>query len=396
MTGRINRAVAHRKLRGNTIGVWLSAPTCLTLGGAWRRMLPLCCERVILPASKSTLTRKKAAKAATTASVAAASAAPASTPAATSVPIAADALSSLAPLLRVRPVFDTLCRFGAQWAADHAPEPDGWVPFHLITSGHCVIDVPGAAPQKLATGDIVLLPHGGAHVMRGVDTAPGTTRTANLRRYSTSTISVKTNTDGAPAAELLCGRLQFELAQQNLVLAALPAIIVLRSSEGAEMTRLQQMMVTIRDELVMAQPGAGAISIDLASALMVMVLRLHIARQNMASGLLRLLNQRQVARAVIAMIDAPDKAWTLDGLADRAGASRATLVRLFQKTAGVAPLEFLTDLRLNLARNKLAAGHQSMAEIAAAVGYQSESAFSRAFSRHFGVPPRDAREAAVS
>jgi AraC family transcriptional activator of mtrCDE len=305
-----------------------------------------------------------------------------------------DTLSSLAPLLRVRPVFDTLCRFGEQFAADHRPEPDGWVPFHLITSGQCWIDIPGGAAEALSAGDIVLLPHGGAHVMRGTGTAAGTKGTPQLRNYQTSTIAVKTNTDTAPAVELVCGRLQFELAQQNLVLAALPGVIVLRAREDAGMARLQQMMMTIRDELVMAEPGAAAISIDLASALMVMVLRLHLARQQMDNGLLGLLNQRQVARAVIAMIDAPDQAWTLDGLADLAGASRATLVRLFQKTAGMAPLEFLTDLRLNLARNRLVAGQQSMAEIAAAVGYQSESAFSRAFSRHFGQPPGAVRASA--
>ncbi|HVJ41643.1 MAG TPA: AraC family transcriptional regulator [Dongiaceae bacterium] len=313
----------------------------------------------------------------------------------------ADALSSLAPLLRVRPVFDTLCRFGQQWASGHAPERDGWVPFHLVTRGSCVIDVAGMGSHALTAGDIALLPHGGAHVVRGADTPASLRQTANLRSYATSTVTVKTNIEGEAATELICGRLQFELAQQNLVLAALPAIIVLRAADGAgagnsTAGRPQQMMMTIRDELVTALPGAAAIANDLASALMVMVLRLHIAEQNMGQGLLGLLSQRQAARTVIALIEQPEKSWTLDELADLAGASRATLVRLFQKTAGMAPLEFLTDLRLNLARNKLAGGDQSMAEIAAAIGYQSESAFSRAFSRHFGTAPSSLRPGAVT
>jgi AraC family transcriptional activator of mtrCDE len=303
-----------------------------------------------------------------------------------------DALSSLAPLLRVRPIFDSLCRFGEQWASGHAPERDGWVPFHLVTEGRCVISVPGAGSHSLSRGDIALLPHGGAHVVHGADTPAGLAKTPGLRSYATSTITVKTNVaEGEAPTELLCGRLQFELARQNLVLAALPAIIVLRSEDGSAAGRLQQMMIAIRDELVSALPGAIAIANDLASALMVMVLRLHIAQQNMNLGLFGLLAQRQAARAVIGLIEQPDKAWTLDELADRAGASRATLVRLFQRTAGMAPLEFLTDLRLNLARNKLIAGQETMAEISIAVGYQSESAFSRAFSRHFGVAPSSLR-----
>lgn len=307
-----------------------------------------------------------------------------------------DVLSSLAHLLRVRPELESLCRFGEQWASGHEPETDGWVPFHLVTRGECRIDRPGEAPCLLKAGDIAVLPHGGAHVMRGTTTPASVTAVPNLRKFETSAITVKTNTDQEPEAELVCGRLRFESARQNLVLAALPSIIVLRSSDGAEMRRLQQMMTDIREELAAAQPGARAIATDLASALMVLVLRLHVARQKIDTGLLALLGQRQAARAAIAMIEQPDRAWSLDELADTAGASRATLVRLFQKSVGAAPLEFLTDLRLNLARNKLAASSQSMIEIATAVGYQSESAFSRAFSRQFGMPPSAVRAVQAS
>jgi AraC family transcriptional activator of mtrCDE len=46
-----------------------------------------------------------------------------------------DALSGLAPLLRVRQELQLLCRFGAQWVSDHAAESDRWAPFHFITQG---------------------------------------------------------------------------------------------------------------------------------------------------------------------------------------------------------------------------------------------------------------------
>jgi AraC family transcriptional regulator, activator of mtrCDE len=124
-----------------------------------------------------------------------------------------------------------------------------------------------------------------------------------------------------------------------------------------------------------------------------MILRAHFDREPASRGLFGLLSVRETARAVAAMLETPDRAWMLDELALRAGASRATLVRIFRKTVGMAPLAFLAELRLGLARRKLHAATESLATIAAKAGYQSESAFSRAFQRRFGVRPGEARHA---
>jgi|SRR5579859_582834 len=302
-----------------------------------------------------------------------------------------DALSGLAPLLRVRPELESLCRFGAQWASPHEAIDAGWAPFHLVASGSCVLELAGTAPVLLEAGDVAVLPHGGAHTVRGVSTPAGTHATANLLARHNAAILVKSNLEGAAETELVCGRLRFEQAHENLIFATLPAIVVVRTRQGADAARLRQLMMTIRDELDAARPGAGAIAADLASALLVMILRAHFDREPAGEGLLGLLTLRQTARAVGAMLETPDRAWTLDELAHHAGASRATLVRCFQKTAGMAPLAFLAELRLGLARRKLLAGTESLAAIAAEVGYQSESAFSRAFQRRYGMRPGEVR-----
>jgi AraC family transcriptional activator of mtrCDE len=49
----------------------------------------------------------------------------------------------LAPLLRVRPELQQLCRFGAQWSSDHSSEAEGWAPFHFVTQGTCIIELSG-------------------------------------------------------------------------------------------------------------------------------------------------------------------------------------------------------------------------------------------------------------
>ena len=195
-----------------------------------------------------------------------------------------DALSGLAPLLRVRPELESLCRFGAQWASPHEISTGGWARFHLIVQGRCVIEVAGIAPIPVETGDVAVLPHGGAHTMRGATTPASLARTADLRLGHTGAILVKTNVEAEPETELVCGRLLFEQAHQNLILATLPPVIVLRTRQDPDCERLRQLMAAISDELDLARPGAAAISADLASALLVMVLRTQSGARAGPSG----------------------------------------------------------------------------------------------------------------
>ena len=71
----------------------------------------------------------------------------------------------------------------------------------------------------------------------------------------------------------------------------------------------------------------------------------------------------------------------------QASTSCATLVRYFQKVVDAPPLVFLTELRFNLARQRMLAANAPVAVVAEEVGYQSEAAFSRAYHRRFGIAP---------
>ena len=305
----------------------------------------------------------------------------------------ADALSGLAPLLRVRPQLQLLCRFGAQWISDHPAESGRWAPFHLVTQGNCVVELTELGRTiPLAAGDAIVLPHGTAHTVRGPATPPGAVGPFGIRSHPSGSITLKTNVDREAETQLICGRLRFEFAHDNLVRAALPeAIVVSASGHRPDASRLRLLMSAIQDELDGAGAGSEAIATDLASALLVMVVRTHLYREGCDKGVLALLAHRQVGRAVAAMVDDPARNWTLDELARCAHASRASLVRMFRGAAHQSPLAFLAELRLGLARRKLAATALPVAAIAGEVGYTSESAFSRAFHRRFGMRPAETR-----
>jgi transcriptional regulator GlxA family with amidase domain len=101
----------------------------------------------------------------------------------------------------------------------------------------------------------------------------------------------------------------------------------------------------------------------------------------------RALSDRRIARALSLLKADPTKPWTVERLARSVGLSRAAFARRFAAVTGRSPQRFASELRLALAANLLESSDESLAELAARVGYASEFAFSRAFKRRYGVAP---------
>jgi AraC family transcriptional activator of mtrCDE len=303
---------------------------------------------------------------------------------------ARDALSDIAPLLRVVPEIQDFCRFGGTWAAEHGRAVSGSAHFHIVTRGRCVVARTGNELFELNEGDALILPFGDSHAVRSRGRAPqGSTsfqvEYANaIRRKSTEASGVDT--------ELICGELHFEAAAQSLMASVLPEVIVLRAGSSMALERYRALMAAIHNELEGQRPGALAIATNLASALFVMMLRTYLEDiQATRNGLVGLLADRVTTKAVQAMVRDPARPWALDELASLAATSRATLVRAFRKTSGFAPLAFLSELRLGLVRQRLQAGRDPLAKIAIEVGFQSEASMSRAYHRRYGVRPGASR-----
>ncbi|MBC7550065.1 MAG: AraC family transcriptional regulator [Cellulomonas sp.] len=91
------------------------------------------------------------------------------------------------------------------------------------------------------------------------------------------------------------------------------------------------------------------------------------------------------------MHDEPGHPWTLDGLAARAGVSRATLARRFATLVGQSPMAYLTHWRLARGADLLHDTTMTVERIAREVGYASPFSFTTTFKRRYGVAPRDSR-----
>jgi AraC-like DNA-binding protein len=104
-------------------------------------------------------------------------------------------------------------------------------------------------------------------------------------------------------------------------------------------------------------------------------------------GWLAALRDRYVGRALSRLHTQPAHPWTVDELAGNVGLSRSALAQRFTDLLGQPPMQYLAHWRLRTAARELRSGSKSLAEVAGAVGYDSEAAFSRAFKREFGLPP---------
>ena len=80
----------------------------------------------------------------------------------------------------------------------------------------------------------------------------------------------------------------------------------------------------------------------------------------------------------------------LGGLAEAVGVHPAQLARAFRRRFGVSVGEHVRVLRLEAAREQIAAG-VALASAAAQAGFSDQSHFTKAFSRAFGVPPSEYR-----
>lgn len=148
----------------------------------------------------------------------------------------------------------------------------------------------------------------------------------------------------------------------------------------------------LRSEVARFGPGSPLVP-PLADALSLYLARERFPESYGAAGTAadpprRLdIEEARAWRSICLMEEQPSTRWTVETLAKAVGVSRAVFARDFTAIVGVPPLKFLARSRMETAAELLRDSPATLAEVGAAVGYDSEFAFSRAFSRHHGVPP---------
>ncbi|KAE8758123.1 helix-turn-helix domain-containing protein [Paraburkholderia madseniana] len=301
-----------------------------------------------------------------------------------------DTLSRLIDLARPQASLDLRCLLTGGFDIDHAPMEAGIAPFHLVLDGACVVETAGGAQVALQAGDFMLFPRGAAHRVRDIGRAAAT---APLTLSHDGMLPLRRNDErndeqeGCADLDLLCGRFVYAPGSSALLLNALPDPFHVSLGGVQTLGALQTVIALMRTEAEQRQPGALAIVTALSHALFAMALRVHGEQNASSAGVLALLADTRLGASVQGMLDAPERAWTIAELGERAAMSRATYARHFNERAGMTVMDFLTQIRMTIACDLLLRTQRSAAEIGEAVGYQSEAAFGKAFQQSVGATP---------
>ena len=187
--------------------------------------------------------------------------------------------------------------------------------------------------------------------------------------------------DEAEGADLVCAFIDFGPALGNPLLRALPERLIVPMTE---MAGVESALTLLFDEAFSRRSGRDAGIDRLAEYLVVLLLRHAIDARLMDVGVLAALADARLSKALTAMHEHPELAWSLEDMASTAGMSRARFAASFRDTLGTPPLDYLTGWRISVAQTLLKRGRPLKA-VAAAVGYSSPAAFSRVFARRVGV-----------
>ena len=240
--------------------------------------------------------------------------------------------------------------------------------FHMVRRGECRLTV-GDRNERLGPGDLVFLGPGIDHVLSSVSQEPG---------------------DSPAETLLLCGYFGFADDTVTPLRDLFRQVTIVRDQDLISHPWLRSTFDQLSAEYLAQSPGSELIVNKLTEVALIELVRINFARQDRVP-FLKALDDAYVSRALARLHESPALPWTLDSLAQEVGLSRAAFAKRFKSLVGQPMFDYLTDLRIQKAKDLLAGTGMPVYEVASLSGYESELAFVRAFKRRAGQTPRQYR-----
>jgi AraC-like DNA-binding protein len=313
-----------------------------------------------------------------------------------------DVLSEVLRAVRLQGALFFNGEFSAPWSfstsrsttiAPHlSPEAGHLIIYHFLTEGRAYARLLDGRREELTAGDIVVFPHGDAHVLgNGLPEKP-VDSLQTFAKNLTQGLKLARFGGGGEISRFVCGFMACEPRLSEIFLAGLPKILKVHVANEPSGQWLEHSIRFSVGEVNGSNAGSGLVLAKLSEVLFVETLRRYInALPPDGIGWLAGARDPIIGQALALLHKEPAHPWTISSLARRVGLSRTRLAERFRHFLGESPMAYLAQWRLKLGAEVLQSTEDSVAEVAAAVGYGSEAAFNRAFKREFDCPPAQFR-----
>lgn len=304
-----------------------------------------------------------------------------------------DVLTDVLETVRVAAVCSGRFEFRAPWGFELGATPEAM--FHAVSEGRCELEVVGVEERwMLEAGDVVALPRGHSHRLRDHRSSEVIPLRPMIGPEPCENGLVFAAGGSGPKTVILSGQFLFTDAHRHPLLTALPSVIHLTGQVARATPWFEMTLGFIASEAASNRPGARTVIGRLADILFIQIVRGYLgSAPEPTSGWLAALAHAQIGSALALVHQAPEQPWTVAGLAARVGMSRSAFAAHFTRLVGGPPLQYVTQWRMSKAASLLRNGRASLAEVAKNVGYDSETAFSKAFKRSVGHSPGAYRRA---
>src|SRR6202011_5842136 len=176
-----------------------------------------------------------------------------------------------------------------------------------------------------------------------------------------------------------------------LISTILPRFLHLRLDQNRSRT-FQSVLDILAEETAQPRMASSSLISCLYELLFVYAIRAYASSSAAPpKGWLAAMSDKHLSKAIEAMHLDLDRRWSVASLAREARMSRSAFALRFRTVLGQTPLEYLTQWRMYRAGVMIRSNNTSLFEVASAVGYGSESSFSRVFRREMGLAPREYR-----
>jgi AraC-like DNA-binding protein len=258
---------------------------------------------------------------------------------------------------------------------------------HFVLEGQCWAQLLGEDPVLLQAGDVVTFPHGDSHLLgSGLQNAPVTVDHA-LQVQLPLLTRMRYGGDGNLAL-VICGWFAYERDIPNPLIDSLPRMFCASVGRRPSGPWIAQSIRYALDEGDVPHPGSNLVRAKVAEMLFVEALRGYIeALPPSQTGWLPGLRDPQIGKCLALMHSDPAHAWSVAELAHEVHMSRSVLAERFTQLVNIPPMHYLKRWRLAMAARLLCNELSNLAQIAETIGYESETAFSRAFKHEYGIAP---------